>query len=303
MSASRCFKDLAEVVIAAYSGRDAAFPNRLQFWIDHFGDRPITDITSDDIEDGIDGLIARGKFRVQTTRDPENRRKGISRLVSTGQPLAPSTVNRYVATLGTMYKDLRRMRLLPRGFSSPMRGVSRQTEGPGRTLNVTVADVQRLIAACRVSRNTKLAAQVAFACTTGWRLGTIQSLRWGDIDLTAGTADAGRTKNGTPHRAVLLPWVITELKRIRPERAHSGDLVFGRNCFKKAWMTALLRADLPPEWTFHHCRHIAASILAQSGASVVTIMQALNHKTPMMAMRYSHLNVDALRSSIGKAWA
>jgi integrase len=62
------------------------------------------------------------------------------------------------------------------------------------------------------------------------------------------------------------------------------------------------KADLPEDWTFHHCRHIAASILAQSGASVVTIMQALNHKTPLMAMRYSHLNVDSLRESIGRAW-
>ena len=65
---------------------------------------------------------------------------------------------------------------------------------------------------------------------------------------------------------------------------------------------AVKLADLPADWTFHHSRHIAASILAQSGASTVTIMQALNHKTPLMAMRYSHLNTDSLRDSLGRAW-
>lgn len=303
MTASRSFQDLAEVVLAGYSGRDNTFRNRLQFWITHFGDRNIAEMTTEDIEDGIDALVARGKFRVRTTRDPINPRKAVSTLESTGQPLSPATVNRYVACLGTLFRELRRMRLLPRGFANPMRGVQRQAEGPGRTLSVTVEDVKRLVAACRVSRNKKLPAMVAFACTTGWRLGTMQSMRWTDLDLEEGIADAPRTKNGTPHRTVLLPWVVSELKRIRPALSQPGDLVFGKKDFRKAWITALHRADLPNEWTFHHCRHIAASILAQSGASVVTIMQCLNHKTPLMAMRYSHLNVDSLRSSVDKAWS
>ena len=39
-----------------------------------------------------------------------------------------------------------------------MRGVTRMEEGAGRTLTVTLDDVRRLVAACRVSRNRKLAA-------------------------------------------------------------------------------------------------------------------------------------------------
>jgi integrase len=297
------FTDLAQAVIAAYSGRDSSFPSRLQFWIDHFGCQDISAITSDDIEDGIDSLISRGKLQVLVKRTGENKRKCSASLISTGKPLSPSTVNRYVACLGTMFKDLRRMRLLPRGFVSPMRDVARQQEGAGRTVNVTVADVLRLVAACRVSRNRKLAAQVALACTTGWRLGTIQGLCWGDLDLHLGTADTARTKNGTPHRAVLLPWVITELKNIKPHTAQYGDKVFGSVDIRRAWTTALVRADLPQEWTFHHCRHIAASVLAQSGASVPVIMSCLNHKSPLMALRYTHLNVATLRENLDKAWS
>ena len=290
------FSALAEAAIAAYSGRDPGFARRIHFWITFFGNKDITTLTAADIEDGIDALIARGKLKTLT-------RPGESLLATTGEPLAPSTINRYVAALGTVFKDLRRLRLLPRGFSSPLRGVGRQPEGAGRTLSVTVEDVRRLIAACHVSRYRKLAAVTAMACTTGWRLGALQGLRWKDLDLKSGTADVERTKNGRPHRTPLLPWVIEELKRIRPAQAAGEDLVFGKRNFRKAWSNALKLADLPQDWTFHHCRHIAASILAQSGANTATIMAALNHRTPMMALRYAHLNVDALRESVGKAWS
>ena len=159
------------------------------------------------------------------------------------------------------------------------------------------------MAACRLSRNRKLAAIVAMACTTGWRLGSLQALRWADIDLTAGFADTQRTKNGTPHRAVLLPWVLDELKRIVPAPTQSDELVFGKKDFRKTWQTALAPANLPNDWTFHHCRHIAASVLAQSGASVPAIMGLLNHKSPSMALRYSHLNTQSLRDGLMRAWA
>jgi hypothetical protein len=47
------FRPLAESVIASYNGRDGGFPNRLQFWIARFGERDITSLTTDDIEDDI----------------------------------------------------------------------------------------------------------------------------------------------------------------------------------------------------------------------------------------------------------
>jgi len=291
------FRDLAQAAIAAYSGRDGSFSSRLQFWIDHFGDKPITEITGDDVDDGIGILTQKKKIRIQT------RKTGVTR-VETNEPLSGSTINRYVASLGTCFKLLRRMRLLPRGYVSPMRGVERQAEGEARDIgDVTQADIKRLIACCRVSRNRKLAALVAFSATTGWRQGTVQSLTWGAVDLKQGFADTKRTKNGSPHRCVLQPFVVEELRRIKPERAEPSDLVFGAHSVEKAWQTALQRAGLPEEWTLHHLRHVAASILAQSGASVPTIMQALNHKTPAMALRYSHLDVVTLRQATGAAWA
>lgn len=290
------FRDLAQAAIAAYKGRDGSFSSRLQFWIDHFGDKPVTDIAPDDVDDGIRILSERKKVRVQT------RKTGVTRIES-DEPISGSTINRYVASLGTCFKDLRRMRLLPRGYVSPMRGVERQPEGEARDIgDVTQADIKRLIACCRVSRNRRLAALVAFSATTGWRQGSVQTLTWGAVDLKQGFADTRRTKNGSPHRCVLQPFVIEELRRIKPDSAADTDLVFGRHNVTKAWQTALQRAGLPEDWTLHHLRHVAASILAQNGASVPVIMQALNHKTPAMALRYSHLDVVTLRQATAAAW-
>lgn len=289
------FSDLALAIVASHTGRDPAFAARVDYWVQYFGHTDITTLTTDDVEDGVDALIKRGKIKVVTTSE------GVTK-TPTGEPLSQATINRHIACLGTVFKELKRKRLLPRGFVSPMRGVSRLEEGPGRTLSVTLDDVRRLVAACRISRNRKLAALVAMACTTGWRKGTLQALTWGEVNLGDGYADTPRTKNGTPHRTPLLPWVVAELSKIKPALATPRDKVFGAGNVDKAWHNAVKLADLPADWTFHHCRHIAASILAQSGASVVTIMQALNHKTPMMAMRYSHLNMDSLRDSLGRAW-
>ena len=305
MATSRTFKDLAQVALANYTGRDPSFPNRLKMWVDFFHDRDISSLTSDDIEDALDRLVARGKLRT-TLKAPSSASKSTTRvpvLVQTGQPLAASTINRYLACMGTMFKVLKSLRLLPRGFVSPLRDVTKMPEGPGRTIDIDMPRVLNLVAACRLSRNRKLAALVAFACTTGWRLGSIQAMRWADVNLQDGSAYSSRTKNGTAHRTALLPLVIAELRSIKPYQLDANSLVFGKHNVTKAFRTALLRANLPTTWTFHHCRHIAASVLAQSGASVPIIMACLNHKSPQMALRYSHLNIDALRSSMERAWS
>jgi integrase len=294
------FSDGANAVIAAYSGRDKAFTSRVQFWINQFGHKDIAEATRDDIEDAIDVLVKKKKQR-NLTRGVNGRQ--VSVMVELDEVISGSTVNRHIAAFGTVFKTLRRMRKLPRGFSNPCTKIERMEEGEGRTLSVTVDDVKRLVAACRISRTRKLAAIVAMGCTTGWRLGTLQGLRWSQINLKEGFADTGRTKNGTPHRTPLLPWVVQELVRMCPDTAQDGDLVFGKGTFHKAWKMSLQLADLPGEWAFHHTRHIAASILAQSGASVVTMMSALYHRTPLMAMRYSHLNIDSVRDSMRSAWS
>ena len=49
--------------------------------------------------------------------------------------------------------------------------------------------------------------------------------------------------------------------------------------------------------TFHSLRHSYASFLAMKGVPVLTIKDALGHKSLTMAMRYSHLAPSALKET------
>ncbi len=89
MATSHSFSDLAKVVIAAYSGRDTSFPKRLQFWIDHFAHRMVNELTTDDIDDGVDALIKRGKNRAHKHEIRKNLRPASPPLLRLGIPSPP----------------------------------------------------------------------------------------------------------------------------------------------------------------------------------------------------------------------
>lgn len=290
------FETVALATMAGKKPDTGGHALRVRFWINQFGQVPAAAVTPAMVADGIDVLLKTNKLLLQRTRE------GL-KYIDSGKPLAASTINRYVSTLGTVFKQARAMRLTPRGHISPTLHAERLTEAPGRTVSITTEQVMTLINACRLSRNRKLAAMVAVAVTTGLRRGSMLELTWGRTNLEQGWLDIPNTKNGTPLRSPLLPWVVKELKAIKPAAVPPEHPVFGQKSIKRALATAMKLADLPEDWTFHHLRHISASVLAQSGASTVQIMAVLNHKTPSMALRYSHLNASSQRAALAAAWA
>ena len=286
--------DAIGVTKVLYQGKSNYLFANLDWWGRQLGlDRPLAGITPEDVDQGIGVLI----------ETPVLRWKRNAGSVVGGRAEVPATINRYIGSLATMYKLLRLHRRLPRSFVSPIVRGMKMPESTGRTLQVTLADVQRLVDAARLSKNPKLAALVAVACTTGLRKGSLQSLTWGQVNLKARTLDVATTKNGTPTRSILPQWAAAELTRIRPTNPEPEWVVFGRKDFKRAWASTLERAAIPgsEQWTFHRCRHIAASVLAQSGCSLPVMMQALNHKSPAMSLRYSHVNTKALDQAISTA--
>ena len=56
----------------------------------------------------------------------------------------------------------------------------------------------------------------------------------------------------------------------------------------KAWERARAEAEID-DFQFHDTRHDLASRLAESGASLAELAEALAHKTLAMVKRYSHL--------------
>jgi integrase len=283
-------KEAAAACIASYTGKDTNFRVRLSFWVERFGEKSITEIVPADIEAGIDLLAVKKKIRYVT-------RKGY---IETGEYITGATVNRYVAAMATMYKILKQRRRVPAGFRPPTLGASSMQEGEARTLSVSMQDIKRLIDCAKLSHNRELAAFIALAATTGLRKSNITALKW--RDLGDGYVDVQVTKNGRPIRSVLLPWVEQELRAIRRKGDTDTSNLFKVKNPMKAYRMALADAQLPTDWTIHHLRHVAASVLAQNGASTIEIMSVLNHKTPNMAMRYSHLNTTAQVKVMEAAW-
>jgi len=90
---------------------------RIAFWIEQLGDKPIADITEQDVDLALVALARRGKLQ-----------GGLNPPIPTGQPLAPASINRVISTLAGLYKNSRKLRLLPRSHTPPTQGIEKFPE-------------------------------------------------------------------------------------------------------------------------------------------------------------------------------
>lgn len=153
---------------------------------------------------------------------------------------------------------------------------------------------ERLLAACRDSHDRRLYPLVVTAISTGMRQGELLRLRWKDIDFEDGYAVIHQSKNDDRRAVPIPPPALTVLAALKKRAPRASPLVFagprGKALFpKKPWLNALETASIQ-NFTFHDCRHTAASYLAMSGATLAEIAEILGHKTLQMVRRYAHLS-------------
>lgn len=267
----------------------------VDWWLARLGDRLIADVRPDDVRQALN-IYGAGTVRVHIRNSAEARDTGMKR--------APATVNRMRSRLAAIYRHARGEWGLM--LESPTKSVPKRKEDNQRKVFLTEEQAGKLLAAARASDWPRLHLLVVMAVTTGARRGTLQALRWSDIDFEARTASLARTKNGDPIVLTIPPDVVEELKRYR----QLGDgLVFARpgNPYRvfhsrKAWNAALRAAGLVPHvkgmgptegFRFHDLRHSAASFLAARGASLLAIGEVLGHRSSQTTKRYSHLLIGA----------
>lgn len=296
-------KDLCDAYMAQYDGRDETISRRMLFWAERFDNRPATEITEDDILDGLDALKERGVLRNVAGKGHK------ANVQPLGRAMKPSTINRYRFAIQAVYVWATRRRLLPKGFVHPLKDIPQEREDNARIRFLSADEYSRLLAASRVCAWPKLYALIQLAVTTGARKGALLGLRWQDIDLDNGRGYVERTKNGQPQVLVLLPDVVSELRKIR-NGAPDGELVFsGRqkakaSNFTHTWAAVLKEARLNDGTVcFHTLRHTHASWLAQNGATLVEIADSMGHKSLVMTQRYSHLCVSHRESLVGRVFA
>jgi integrase len=283
------FIDFANAMMAA-RGSDSRFKSVASYWIQYFNTKDHLSITVDDVDAGIAALALRGKLK-------QIRGKG---LVPSGQPLTGATLNRHIACIGALYKTGKKLKIVPKTYQSPSLLADKAQESPGRTIHLTKDEIERIMQLSHLVRWRKFPALVAVALSSGARKSNLENLKWRDVDLDKGILYFPTSKNGRSYSAAISPQAIHELKKIK-EGTHQEELVFGKRSIRKSWQSTLQLAGIE-YFCWHGCRHVAASMLANAGASTLVVMQQLNHSSTSMARRYAHGNTDILRSDVARAW-
>jgi integrase len=288
------FKDVVEAFVASRE-LDKATLARLAYWVEVVGEKDIAAITADDIDAGLLKLAERG--RVQA---------GIGYSRRSGKPLAGSTINRHLTQAGSVFKHAKRLKLVPRSFVSPTRGIERSPERADPERYLRPEEVERILAVARVldCQWGKMVALITVAYHTGLRVGSILRVRGRDMDLDNGTIVVNRTKNGDPITAGLSSAAIAELKRL--PKVGADELVFGNGDGKpfhymKLWARITREARLPGR-VFHELRHGHGYLLAKSGVSQQLIMASMGHKTLTASARYAHASINDKKAVIARVF-
>ena len=183
-----------------------------------------------------------------------------------------------------LYKERRRERFLTAEEYRRLGAVLKEAEADGSVMPSAVVAIRLLV-------------------LTGCRKNEIVTLRWDDIDRTAGELRLPDGKTGarrvplTPAVEAVLagiariegnPWVITGKKR----GGHLSNL-------DEAWMRLRVRAGLD-DVRIHDCRHSFASRALAGGEGLPMIGKLLGHRKVTTTARYAHLARDTEKASAVK---
>lgn len=284
-------------VFTAAREYDRSTLSRLGFWADEFGDRELTNITSDEVDAAILRLAERGRL--------QPRRNGKTQ--PAGAPLSGATLNRYLSRLASVYRYARRLRLLPRAHLPPTRGIEKSPEPIDPDRYLRPEEVERLLTVAQVldRKWQKLPALILVAFHTGLRIGNLLDLRWQDVNLDARTITVLKTKNGRPMVSALSERAAKALSRL-PGKRPADERVFGngrgqRFHFRRLWGQVCDEAGLPGR-NFHQLRHGCGSVLANAGVGQATIMAVMGHRTLTASARYMHSDVSDKRRVVDQVF-
>lgn len=202
--------------------------------------------------------------------------------------------------------------------TNPAAGVALPPRHRREMLCLTPAQARALLAA---SAGLPCRPLLSVALGSGCRQGELLGLRWGDVDIDAGTLAVRRSLVRARHtgwvikhpktpaalRTLALPaFALDDLRVRRSEAEAAGHLhltVFcsrhGRHRQRKtvsAMMKAAVRranlagAGIPEATRFHDLRHSHASILISRGLSLRAVSRRLGHSSPALTLAvYSHV--------------
>jgi integrase len=231
--------------------------------------------------------------------------------------LAPRTVNYIHTTLHRALKDALSDGLVPKNVAAAIK--SPRPEKP--EIHPLTREQARMLLQVASKEGDRFEALYVVALHCGLREGELLGLKWGDVDLSAGSLAVRRTlsetrtghkfelpKNSKGRSGKLSQGAIEALKshraRQNEERLKTGtmwqdnDLVFpttigttmsGTNLTGRHFKPLLKRAGLPA-FRLHDLRHTCATILLMAGKHPKFVQELLGHASISITLdTYSHV--------------
>jgi integrase len=205
----------------------------------------------------------------------------------------PATVNRYLSAMRSAWNWGRAAGLVASDRRWPERLLL--TEPRGRTRFLSDAELGELLNAAR-KHSVQMHAAIMVSVGTGLRQGELLRLDWRDVDLVKQTVRIRIAKNDEPRTVHLPQSACDALEELQGEKVRGLSAVFvmpdgsrlRKSTLESRWRVVRDAAGLA-DFHWHDLRHSCASIMAQSGATLLQIAEQLWHKSFAMTQRYSHL--------------
>lgn len=218
--------------------------------------------------------------------------------------LSPATVGRLHDVIKKSinpYVKAKRLRTNPAHEVKPPKDHARELD---------VLKPEQLHRLLDVVRGSRYEGIIVLGACCALRIGEALSLRYEDVDLTAGTISIRRTlwkgktyppKTPQSRRTLTMPSVAREwLVRHRESngnpktgyifRTANGTPIANENFWRWGWKPALRNAGLDEGLHYHDLRHGAISLLLQQGIPVPVVSAYAGHADPAITMKvYAHV--------------
>lgn len=271
------FRELANAWLAVtQNGSDMM---RLKKWLDAYGDRIAWDLTTDELAGAAIGMSEHG--------------------------YSPSSANRDIGCIGSMYKWIIGERRAPAGFVSPTINIRRFTE-PVRRVFVEDEQLQRLRSISLTYKDKRFPVFVHLLIDTGARKSELLERTWADFDLEKGEILLHTSKTEAPRVLHFTEATAAMIRRFIPNRP-KHELVFpGRTkatpiSYRSSWASLTEDAGCP-HLRIHDIRHDRARRLLVAGVSLPVAASIMGHSAQVLEKRYGHLAIADHKRAVEAAW-
>lgn len=322
LNSSRTLHDLIQAFLSHRETNQSSDKARhLSWWDDQIGQMPLARVTPKVIRECRNRLLS------------GTRKQGGHKTTDTDLPMTGATVNRYVASLSSVYtfggavatpRDAKYQRL-DWVTDNPCRKTPKATEKEFEAFVIKEEEIAALLDACDAHGWLWLRVLIVLALCTGARRGELLGLTWDRVDLERSEVRLNKTKNGKQRTVPLAPPARKALSGWYEQQADESGALMGyvfvdpkdphrpRTDIDRCWTAVRRDAHLCRRETvdgavgerwcrFHDLRHSCATYLIAQGVPSLVVSKILGHSSVQMTARYTHADTATMKAELDRVF-